>query len=750
VKTLADAGAAPRWTEVSSQEPTYQVVLFKNAFDKTPKPQTRTWAELVDDLSVEFHPAGKTKGPAFSPCTYAEGATRGNENVMAVNLAVLDFDHAGDKEEWVLGEAVFGLASLAYTTFSHTDDGHRFRLVVPLSEPVPAAKWPAVAKAIQDRFGNLGDASCKDPARLYFRHATGPDGGQPRIVTSSGGPLDWRSLFPAGDAPEAPTGVRLTEPSGLPVSQKTFNFLEGLAPEGERHYQMTSAARNLWGAGWTTERAIAALFDGMVKAGVPVERARPEVEALVNDFWSKPAPPLESEAGTVDPGSQSGLETAEPLDDDYQGEQDPVEELKEDGQIGCGRAKVSEVDGVTETALFELTRSDLTHRKKTSYLETSGLFLLARDAGTGVSHPDDLSALFTLADWTRQAMTFEEGLGNNLSLGLTLSTAIPDWDPDEVEPDFWGPFVPSAANVVLLVGETSSGKTSLLFRLVSHLAKGAGYLGQPAPTKPLRVLHLDPETPGRTREYLAALVGKSENWAFYRSDRSLAELAEQNRVLRACRDFGADLLVIDTLTDVWPAEDENSNAEANYQILALRRLAVESGCVVLATLHTGKAQADQKFARGATARTDKADQVMFLTTDSTEPDVKWLRVSKSRFGHNGRSIGVRFAGERDFELTERAWSVDLKGLSDAERVVANYLHAKVEPGRTFQAEWLLGAIRDTGSKVSESGVRRTLDKLVSASALVAVSQEAAGRKPAVYLRLDDDGEVGVTMVPTGS
>ena len=99
------------------------------------------------------------------------------------------------------------------------------------------------------------------------------------------------------------------------------------------------------------------------------------------------------------PVMSCSLNATEPLDDDYQGELDPVAKLKEDRQIECGRARVSEINGVTKTALFELTRNGLTHQKKTSYLETGGLCLLARDAGLDVIHQEDLSALFTLADW---------------------------------------------------------------------------------------------------------------------------------------------------------------------------------------------------------------------------------------------------------------------------------------------------------------------------------------------------------------
>jgi hypothetical protein len=67
------------------------VSFFDRATDNKPELRSVTWERLAELLSAHVVRA-KKDGPLFSPAVYAKGATRRNENVVELTLAVGDFD----------------------------------------------------------------------------------------------------------------------------------------------------------------------------------------------------------------------------------------------------------------------------------------------------------------------------------------------------------------------------------------------------------------------------------------------------------------------------------------------------------------------------------------------------------------------------------------------------------------------------------------------------------------------------------
>ena len=59
-----------------------------------------------------------------------------------------------------------------HTTSSHTKDKNKFRVVLPLLEPIEAELWPAVYEEALDWFETLfdsrPDAACKDQSRAFY------------------------------------------------------------------------------------------------------------------------------------------------------------------------------------------------------------------------------------------------------------------------------------------------------------------------------------------------------------------------------------------------------------------------------------------------------------------------------------------------------------------------------------------------------------------------------------------------------
>lgn len=84
-------------------------------------------------------------------------------------MLVLDVDDGTPARE--LLQAFADWPYICHTSWSHTETEPRYRVVLPLEEPVKAALWGRVFAWAQDRAGGHLDEACKDPSRIWFRPA---------------------------------------------------------------------------------------------------------------------------------------------------------------------------------------------------------------------------------------------------------------------------------------------------------------------------------------------------------------------------------------------------------------------------------------------------------------------------------------------------------------------------------------------------------------------------------------------------
>lgn len=129
----------------------FVISFFKRRTDNQPHQEFLTWAELVQRLK---QPAVRTAkdGPLFSPATFK--GTRAKANVESVSMLVLDFDHGVDDDAQRILEPWRrrSLSAAAYTTHSHlrkipksnATAEPRWRVVIPLLEPIPAREYPSL------------------------------------------------------------------------------------------------------------------------------------------------------------------------------------------------------------------------------------------------------------------------------------------------------------------------------------------------------------------------------------------------------------------------------------------------------------------------------------------------------------------------------------------------------------------------------------------------------------------------------
>jgi uncharacterized protein (DUF927 family) len=212
----------------------FKISEYKNKFDNEPKPRVHTWTSFCEEFSN--HPVRFAKdGPAWSPASYVDGGIRKNEFVEKVYFAVIDIDKGMPHD--VLQERFSGYTYLIHSSFNHSPELEKYRMILPLSKPVEAAEWRHVWNRINEFAGGCNDLSTKDPARLYYKPAHPPRTSHHFVKVSEGKLLDISEL---PEVPLAPTrtypitfhhkssGGALPAIDGIESASHDLNFEQGL------------------------------------------------------------------------------------------------------------------------------------------------------------------------------------------------------------------------------------------------------------------------------------------------------------------------------------------------------------------------------------------------------------------------------------------------------------------------------------------------------------------------------------------
>lgn len=89
------------------------------------------------------------------------------EHVEAVSAFVGDFD-SGELTEEEISAKVAGYKHITLTTYSHTPEHPKYRLIVPYSKPVTPAEHAVLFESFMTLFGEQVDSSTRDSCRLWF------------------------------------------------------------------------------------------------------------------------------------------------------------------------------------------------------------------------------------------------------------------------------------------------------------------------------------------------------------------------------------------------------------------------------------------------------------------------------------------------------------------------------------------------------------------------------------------------------
>lgn len=245
--------------------------------------------------------------------------------------------------------------------------------------------------------------------------------------------------------------------------------------------------------------------------------------------------------------------------------------------------------------------------------------------------------------------------------------------------------------VTMLGGDGGLGKSLLGMQLTTAVATGRPWIGmQPMEVRALGVHCEDTDDELHARQ---ADINQAYGVDFGDLDRLklvsrvgednvLMEVDKYNRptgrgtafydqILRLAKDFGAQLVLLDSLHDLF-AGNENSRPEARQFINLLRRIATEiDGAVVLLSHPSMSGLNSGTGTSGSTAWNAAVRSRLYLTRptgdgDEQDPDGRVLKTMKSNYGAVGGKVPLRWKDGvfvRDDEPTGTVANIERKSVT---------------------------------------------------------------------------------------
>jgi RecA-family ATPase len=261
----------------------------------------------------------------------------------------------------------------------------------------------------------------------------------------------------------------------------------------------------------------------------------------------------------------------------------------------------------------------------------------------------------------------------------------------------------------LLSSDPGVGKTTFAYALAVALAEGREFLNEQLPK--LKVGYFDLETSQNLRGVkLRALgYGGGKNLLFF-------DISCPVKNLKALvKQYGFELLIIDTVSLFFALKKEEDNAEVNTAVVQpLKALTKETGAAVLLIHHNSKGAKERSKvyrSRGASALPAGCDVVLNLE-NTEDPDVLRLEVAKNRISGYTPKVYLQ-KDEGSFTVTERPDS-EYSKTQKTEQAILNLLQTR----ETASLQELSNTIAFSSKKT----VQRALQNLLTTGRVVKVER----------------------------
>jgi hypothetical protein len=173
----------------------------KRHSDTQPNKHLSVWNELCSRLSNPRLSQQKD-GPYWVPAVFKATHTRKAEDIESIHLLAIDSDDGMAREEHEAILKQLGVEAFAHTTYSHTPEKPKWRVVLPLARPIIPEELVQVFDYVNIAYGNRLDTCTKMPAQIFYLPAI-KEGGSFESFHHPGRLLDPDEILAAH--PAAPT-----------------------------------------------------------------------------------------------------------------------------------------------------------------------------------------------------------------------------------------------------------------------------------------------------------------------------------------------------------------------------------------------------------------------------------------------------------------------------------------------------------------------------------------------------------------
>ena len=122
------------------------------------------WQDIVQLLTAYPYVSNtKDNVPLFSAATFFDGD---RTKPVIVTQLIQDFDDGTDY--FTIKEIYKDYEFVAYSSYSHSTDHHKFRIVLPLLTSVTSEEYPQLWKIFSDKVNNVNDQHPKNANAIFF------------------------------------------------------------------------------------------------------------------------------------------------------------------------------------------------------------------------------------------------------------------------------------------------------------------------------------------------------------------------------------------------------------------------------------------------------------------------------------------------------------------------------------------------------------------------------------------------------
>lgn len=202
------------------------------------KNATVTWSRLCEVFTQHVH--ADSKDGEYIVGGHYQGDTRSEAALLGRSLLTLDIDGAGVDVDGLALDLQLGLdcAFIAYSTFNHTPEAPRLRVIIPLSRDVTPNEYRALSRSVVDNLDIDGVDSCSFVPNQAMFYPKCPHGVEGWSLVQDGEPYSVPDEIAApvvvmDDDDELSIAVAM-RPLDLSIEQ-VAEYLRAFPAEG-RHY----------------------------------------------------------------------------------------------------------------------------------------------------------------------------------------------------------------------------------------------------------------------------------------------------------------------------------------------------------------------------------------------------------------------------------------------------------------------------------------------------------------------------------